>query len=94
MKIHAALMMAVLVLGGCGKFAEREAKWKQLPGYQEATALCSQCHAAPSPDQFVAAAWPSVIARMMQHIRVSNRPMPDQQTYDLIMSYFQAAAQQ
>lgn len=94
MKAHAAMIGMVLLLGGCGKFAEREAKWKQLPGYQEANALCSQCHAMPIPDQYVAAAWPSVIARMAQHIRISNRPMPDQQTYDLVISYFQAAAQQ
>jgi hypothetical protein len=94
MKAAVVIVLAALSLGACGKIAEREARWKQLPGYQEASALCSQCHAMPSPDQFLPAAWPSVIARMDQHMRMTNRPLPDQKTHDLIVSYFQVAAQQ
>jgi len=37
---------------------------------------CSQCHALPDPQQHTAAQWPSVVARMEQHMRQSNIPLP------------------
>ena len=94
MKRNIAIIIVVLSLSACGEsVVEREARLKQLPGYQEANAICGQCHAVPSPDQHHPAAWPSVIARMEQLIRTDNRTMPDQKTHDLIVSFFQTAGQ-
>lgn len=37
---------------------------------------CSQCHALPDPQQHSAGQWPSVVARMEQHMRERNLPFP------------------
>ena len=37
---------------------------------------CSQCHGLPDPRQHTARQWPSVVARMEQHMRERNLPLP------------------
>jgi cytochrome c553 len=92
MKLAMTSLLLVLTLSACGQ-AARDAKLKQLPGYQAATAACSPCHAMPFPPDRPAIAWPAIVARMENYMRSSGRPVPDQATHDTIVQYFETGSQ-
>ena len=65
--------------GSGGRYGEN-----QRPGYsdlnsragREFAQTCSQCHPLPDARQHTAQQWPGVIARMEQHMRERNLPVP------------------
>ena len=63
------------------------------PGLQETQRACSQCHALPSPTQHHPAAWPSIVARMENHMVASKRPTPSPQEREAILGYLQGGWQ-
>jgi hypothetical protein len=81
----------ILTLPGCGQ-ADREAKIKQLPGYQVASETCGKCHPMPYPPDRPAAAWSSIVNRMEGLMRNKGYPAQDQATHDSIVRYFEAGA--
>lgn len=54
--------------------------------------ICSQCHKLPFPEQHTAEQWPAVVARMVEHMRVNNRTMPDAKEQQEIINFYQANA--
>lgn len=50
---------------------------------------CSQCHALPEPKQHTADVWPTVVGRMLGHIAVRNKSMPNHQNTKQIIEYLQ-----
>lgn len=93
MKSAVAVMFLAVFLGGCGKNKDPRAELEKLqakPGYREARIFCVQCHKLPVAEQHVAAAWPSVVARMEEYIRVNKKKMPTQQERDAIIGFFQS----
>jgi len=91
MKLIFISVFPILALSACGQ-ADRDAKLKQLPGYQAASANCVQCHALPYPPDHPAVAWASIVTRMESMIRNTGRPLPDQASHDAIVQYFEAGA--
>ncbi len=91
MKLILISLIALMALSACGQ-ADREAKLKQLPGYQAANANCTQCHVLPYPPDRPALAWESIVTRMETQIRNSGRPVPDAATHAAIVQYFEAGA--
>jgi cytochrome c553 len=91
MKLILITLLPVLALAACGQ-ADRDAKLKQLPGYQAASATCVQCHKMPYPPDHPAVAWASIVTRMEAMIQNTGRPAPDQATHDAIVQYFEAGA--
>jgi Dihaem cytochrome c len=50
---------------------------------------CSQCHALPDPRQHPAEQWPSVVARMQQHMEERNIALPGRQALDEIDTFLE-----
>lgn len=50
---------------------------------------CTQCHALPDPRQHTAGQWPSVIARMKQHMRERNIPLPGEYAIKDIVAFLE-----
>lgn len=48
---------------------------------------CSQCHPLPDPRQHTAQQWPGVVARMEQHMRERNLPIPDRDSISEIDTF-------
>ncbi len=53
------------------------------------SSACSQCHALPEPKQHTADVWPTVVGRMLGHIAVRNKSMPNNQNTNQIIEYLQ-----
>jgi hypothetical protein len=93
MKPAIVLTLLAIFISGCGKSAdprEEQKKLMQIPGYREAKLICTQCHKLPFQDQHVSAAWPGVIARMENYMRVNKRRLPTEQEREAIIGYFQS----
>ena len=85
------LLGLTLWLTGCGEKVDpriEQEKLRKSPGFSEARRVCSQCHALPKPDQHPAIAWPSVIARMENYIRGSNKRPPTDAEREALIQYF------
>ncbi len=63
-------------------------KYKQ--GYKQAQITCSQCHAAPNPNQHLSLQWPNIISRMENHIKDFNKIMPNKPALQSIINYYVA----
>ena len=50
---------------------------------------CSQCHVLPEPKQHTADVWPTVVGRMLGHIAVRNKSMPNNENTKQIIEYLQ-----
>jgi len=50
---------------------------------------CAQCHVLPEPKQHTAKQWPTIIGRMLSHIAVRNKPMPENRKVKQITEYLQ-----
>lgn len=50
---------------------------------------CMQCHALPDPKQHTAQEWPSVVARMRDHMTAMGKILPDETTTDEIVDFLQ-----
>lgn len=65
---------------------------RSAPGFKLAEQYCSECHAAPNPQQHSAGEWPSVVARMLDNMRRLGKPVPGQQDTGRIIDYLQQYA--
>jgi|CXWL01.1.fsa_nt_gi hypothetical protein len=93
MKRVIALAGLTVLLAACGEKPDPrvvQEKLRHSPGFSEARRVCAQCHALPNPNQHPPVAWPSVVARMENYIRGSNKRMPTQSEHDALLGYFQA----
>lgn len=61
----------------------------QSPEGQAFIATCSQCHAAPDPQQHTTKEWPRIVLRMKQNMSAAGIKQPDDQTTDLIVTFLQ-----
>jgi len=50
---------------------------------------CMQCHALPDPKQHTAQEWPSVVARMRDHMTAMGKILPDETTTNEIVDFLQ-----
>lgn len=92
MKRVITLVGLAVLLAACGEKIDpriEQDKLRRSPGFSEARRVCAQCHALPSPNQHPPVAWPSVVARMENYIRGSNKRMPTQSEHDALLGYFQ-----
>jgi len=95
MKVTVIFLCISMLVSSCGdSLTPREERQRlmQIPGYREAKIICSQCHKLPIADLHVSAAWPSVVSRMENYIRVNKRRLPTEQEREAIIGYFQTAA--
>lgn len=51
--------------------------------------ICSQCHAAPSPESHTKNEWPRVVLRMKSNMMAANIAAPEQKTLLAIIDYLQ-----
>ena len=58
-------------------------------GAKAVTEYCTQCHALPGPKQHTADVWPTVVGRMLGHIAVRNKSMPNNLNAKQIIEYLQ-----
>jgi len=94
MKLTTAVLCITILVSGCGEnlsSREEQQRLMQIPGYRETKIICTQCHKLPMTDLHVSAAWPSVIARMENYIRVNKRRAPTEQEREAIIGFFQSA---
>jgi len=92
MKSVVIVLCVSMLISGCGESLsprEEQQKLVQIPGYQEAKIICTQCHKLPITDLHVSAGWPSVITRMDKYIKANNRRAPTEQERAAIIEYFQ-----
>lgn len=80
--------VCLLALSACG-MSEREAKLKQLPGYDAAFKVCSGCHGMPYAGDKPAVAWAPVVERMEVKMMMAGHPKPDPATHAAIVKYFE-----
>ncbi len=59
------------------------------PAGQTFQAICSQCHATPSPAQHTVREWPRVVLRMKAHMRNAGKQVPDAETTQQLVGYLQ-----
>jgi hypothetical protein len=92
MKKVIAGMGMIAILAGCGDKVDpriEQDKLRRSPGFSEARRICAQCHALPNPSKHPPVAWPSVVARMENYIRGSNKRMPTPSEHEALLGYFQ-----
>jgi cytochrome c5 len=58
-------------------------------GGQSFMDTCSQCHAAPDPEQHTAREWPRVVVRMKANMRQAHKHIPDGKTTEEIVAFLQ-----